>query len=184
MRYFLTPHIPPFTRVLLVESGSRGVFDRLIPRLYPAHGGESGDEMELDLITCHPGTPDGFRGRVYRVQDYSTSAERRELVAELAARGYTVTGILCSNEDIMTKWKWMLAARLPSKVLIVNENADSLWIDRAHWRHIVGMVRVRLDLHGPALSPSMLRVLLLPFSAIYLLAYALVVHTKRRIRMQ
>ena len=178
MRYFLRRHIPPFTRVLLIESGSRTVFDVLIPRLFEMYG----EAIELDLVTCYPSAPAGFRGRVYRVQEYATPAARRRLYAELAARQYTVTGILCSNEPIMTKWKWMLAARLCAKVLVINENADSLWLDRAHWRHIARMARIRWGLTGASISPSILRVLLLPLSLAYLLLFAAVVHTKRRIR--
>ena len=64
---FFRRYIPPFTRVLLVESGSRGSFDTLIPLLNQIHG----EAMELDLVTCHQTTPVGFRGRVYRVEDYS-----------------------------------------------------------------------------------------------------------------
>lgn len=178
MRHFFRRYDPPFTRVLLVESGSRNVFDRLIPRLHQTYG----EAMELDLVTCHAGTPAGFRGDVYRVQDYSTPAARRRLYAELAARGYTVTGILCSNEPIMTKWKWMLAARLPAKVLVINENADSMWLDRASWQSIARMGRIRLGLTGSAAGPAILRVLVWPFSLAYLLLFAAVVHTKRRIR--
>ena len=178
MRYFLRRAIPPFTRVLLVESGSRGVFDRLIPRLYEVHG----DEMELDLVTCFPGTPDGFRGRIYRVQEYSGAAARQRLYAELAARGYAVTGILCSNEPIMTKWKWVLAARLRSKVFVINENADFLWLDWGHTLHITRLARVRLGLTGASVIPAIARVLFWPVTLAYLLLFAAVVHTKRRIR--
>jgi hypothetical protein len=178
LRYFLSGHGRPFTRVLLVESGSRRVFDVLIPQLLK----KESDAMELDLVTCYPGTPEGFRGRVYRVQDYTTSAERRRLYRELAERGYTVAGILCSNEDIMTKWKWMLAARLPVKIFIINENADFMWLDLPHWRHLGRMARIRLGLTGASLSPSMLGLMLLPFSVLYLLFFAMVVHTKRRIK--
>ena len=178
MRYFFRSHIPPLTRVLLVESGSRGVFDVLIARFVEAYG----DEIEFDLVTCHLGVPEGFRGRVYRVQEYATPAARSRLYAELATRDYTVTGILCSNEPIMTKWKWMLAARLRAKVLVVNENADSLWLDVAHRRHIARMARIRWGLTGSAISPAILRVLLFPFSLAYLLLFAMVVHTKRRMR--
>ena len=164
--------------MLLVESGSRGVLDRLIPRLYAAHG----SAMELDLVTCFPGTPEGFRGRVYRVQDYPGGAARRRLFAELAGRGYTVTGILCSNEPIMTKWKWALAARLRAKVLVINENADAMWLDWGHSRHIAGLVRVRLGLTGASVIPAAARVLLWPLTLAYLLLFAAVVHTRRRIR--
>jgi hypothetical protein len=178
LRYFLRRHIPPFTRVLLVESGSRSVFDRLVPRLYEVHG----EEMELDLVTCFPGAPVGFRGRVYRVQDYTGAAARQRLYAELAARQYPVTGILCSNEPVMTKWKWVLTARLRSKVFIINENADFLWLDWGHTRHIARLARVRAGLTGSSVIPAVARVLFFPFSLAYLLLFAAVVHTRRRIR--
>jgi hypothetical protein len=58
LRYFFRRYIPPFTRVLLVESGSRGTFDTLAPLLYQIHG----EAMELDLITCHQTTIRGARG--------------------------------------------------------------------------------------------------------------------------
>ncbi len=79
----------------------------------------------------------------------------------------------------MTKWKWMLAARLNAKVLIINENADTLWIDWSHREHIVRLARVRLGLTGASAIPSLWRVLLLPCSAIFLLLYAASVHTRR-----
>lgn len=161
--------------MLLVESGARGVFDRLIPRLYEVHG----EEIEVDLVTCYPGIPAGFRGRVIRVQDHSGSAARGRLYRELGSGGYSVVGILCSGEPIMTRWKWMLAARLHAKVLIINENADTLWIDWSHRKHIVRLARVRLGFTGASAIPSLWRILLLPFSAIFLLLYAATVHARR-----
>ena len=149
MRYFFSRYIPPFTRVLLVESGSRGVFDRLIPHLNEIYG----EAMELDLVTCHENTPLGFRGRVYRVQDYSGPAARGRLYKELTAREYTVVGILCSDEPIMTKWKWVLAARLPAKIFVINEFAGFLLVDYGHWRNIAEFARVRLGLSGSAIAP-------------------------------
>ena len=178
LRYLFSRHIPAFTRVLLVESGSQGVFERLIPRLYAIHG----REMELDLITCYPDVPEGLRGRVLRVQDHSGAEARGKLYRELSAREYTVVGILCSGEPIMTKWKWMLAARLGAKVLIVNENADTLWIDWAHRSHILRLARARLGLTGSAAVPSIARILLFPLSLIYLLLYAATVHARRFLR--
>jgi hypothetical protein len=161
--------------VLLVESGTRGVLDRLISRLYEVHG----EEIEVDLVTCYPGAPAGFRGRVMRVQDYAGSSARGKLYRELGACGYSVVGILCSGEPIMTKWKWMLAARLHAKILIINENADTLWIDWSHREHILRLARVRMGLTGASAIPSLWRMLLLPFSAIFLLLYAAAVHTRR-----
>ena len=78
----------------------------------------------------------------------------------------------------------MLAARLGGKVLIINENADTLWIDWAHRAHILRLARVRLGITGAAAVPSIGRILLFPLSLIYLLLYAATVHTRRFLRMQ
>ena len=155
------------------------MFDRLIPQLNEIYG----DAMELDLVTCHENTPVGFRGRVYRVQDYSGPAARGRLYRELAAREYSVVGILCSNEPIMTKWKWMLAVRLRAKVFVINEFAAFLWVDYGHWPNIKEFMRVRLGLSGSAVAPALGRLLLFPFSLAFLLLFAAVVHTRRRIRI-
>jgi hypothetical protein len=178
LRYFFRRYIPPFTRVLLVESGSRGAFDTLVPLLYQIHG----EAMELDLLTCHATTPTGFRGRVYRVEDYSDPAARRQFFRELAASQYAALGILCSGEPIMTKWKWALAARLPAKVFVINEFAGFLWLDWGQMRNLAAFARVRLGLSGAAATPAVARLLLLPFAFLYLLLFAAMVHTKRRIR--
>jgi hypothetical protein len=178
LRYFFRRYIPPFTRVLLVESGSRGAFDTLVPLLYQIYG----EAMELDLVTCHQATPVGFRGRVYRVEDYATPAARRQLVRDLRSADYAALGILCSGEPIMTKWKWALAARLPAKVFIINEFAGFLWLDWGQLRNLAGFARVRLGLSGAAATPALARLVLLPFSVFYLLLFAAIVHTKRRIR--
>jgi hypothetical protein len=82
LRHFFRRSTPEFTKVLLVESGSRHLFDQLIPLLYKIHG----EEMEIDLVTCYAGEPTGFRGTVYRVTDYAGPAARKRLYSELAAR--------------------------------------------------------------------------------------------------
>ena len=178
MRYFFRRYIPPFTRVLLVESGSRGAFDTLVPLLYQIHG----ETMELDLLTCHSTTPTGFRGRVYRVEDYASPAARRQLFRDLASSQYAALGILCSGEPIMTKWKWALVARLPAKVFVINEFAGFLWLDWGQARNLAAFARVRLGFSGAAATPAVVRLLLFPFALLYLLLFAAVVHTKRRIR--
>ena len=179
MRYFFRRYIPPFARVLLVESGSRGPFDTLVPLLYQMHG----EAMELDLVTCHQTTPVGFRGRVFRVQDYTTPAARRSLYRELVLRKYAALGILCSGEPIMTKWKWTPVARLPSKIFIINEFAGFLWLDWGQARNLAAFARIRLGLGGSAAAPALARLLLFTFALLYLLLFAAVVHTKRRIRI-
>src|SRR5271154_1697163 len=110
MRYFLSKSLPPFSRVLLVESGRRELLEDLLTGLYDVH-----PEMQADLATCYAGLPKTFRadlGQVYRVGDYPGGQLRKKLYKLLAANRYTVVGIICSAEPIMTKWKWALAGRL------------------------------------------------------------------------
>ena len=178
MRYFLSRRIPPFTRVLLVESGSRGVSERLLPLLR-----EKWRESEIDLVTCYPGEPEGFRGRVYRVTDFRGPAERKRLYRELAARRYGLAGILCSGDPIMTKWKWVLAARLRSKIFVVNENADFFWLDRGHWRNALRMAQARAGITGTAMIPALAQWLFFPVTLVYLLLFAGVVHIRRKVRV-
>jgi hypothetical protein len=179
LRYFFSRRIPPFTRVLLVESGSRSVSERLIPRLAQINPGQ----MELDLVTCYPGGPAGFHGRIYRVTDYTGPAGRKGLYRELASREYGLTGILCSGDPIMTKWKWMLVARLPSKIFVVNENADFFWLDRGHWRNALRMAKTRTGITGTAGIPALAQWLFFPVTLVYLLLFAGAVHIKRKVRM-
>jgi hypothetical protein len=179
LRYFLSRRIPPFTRVLLVESGSRKVSERLLTVL-----GDTWREIEIDLVTCYPGEPEGFRGRVYRVTDYKGPAERGRLYRELAARRYGLTGILCTADPIMTKWKWMLAARLRSKIFVVNENADFFWLDRGHWRNALRMARTRTGVTGTAGIPALAQWLFFPVTLVYLLLFAGAVHLRRKLRAQ
>lgn len=179
MRYFFRRGNPPFTRVLLVESGSRRLFDSLIPGLYKLYG----EQLDIGLVTCFAGVPEGFRGSVYRVTDHVGPAGRKRLYAELAARPYPILGIICSGEPIMTKWKWMLAARLRAKIFIVNENSDYFWLDWGHWRIAAHFGLFRAGLTGAAAIPTLARLLFFPLTLVYLLLYAGVVHLRRRVRI-
>jgi hypothetical protein len=180
LRYFLSRRIPEFARVVVVESGSRKVSARLISVLHDKWG----SEIEIDLVTCYPDAPAEFRGRVYRVTDYAGPAARKRLYRELSERRYDLAGILCSGDPIMTKWKWVLAARLRSKIFVVNENADFFWLDRGHWRNVLRMVQSRTGISGGAVVPSLSEWLLFPVTLTYLLLFAGAVHLKRRLRAQ
>src|SRR5258708_10223465 len=99
MRPSLTRSVPPFSRVLLVESGSRELFENLLPVLYQNHA-----DMICDLVTCYAGVPKNFRedqGAVYRVTDYPAGEARQRLYKELGANRYTIVGIICSAEPII-----------------------------------------------------------------------------------
>src|ERR1700681_1462079 len=146
MRHFFIRSVPPFSRVLLVESGSRELFESLLPIFYRNY-----PEMTCDLVTCYAGVPRNFRedqGAVYRVTDYPAGDARQRLYKELDANGYTIVGIICSAEPIMTNWKWMLAARLAGKVFVLNENGDYFWLDHGHLGSIRHFVLFRAGLIG------------------------------------
>ncbi|HTB11785.1 MAG TPA: hypothetical protein VK752_09445 [Bryobacteraceae bacterium] len=177
MRHFFRRDVPPLTRVLLVESGSRHLFDTLIPKLYQIFG----DTIEIDLVTCFAGVPQGFRGKVSRVTDYTEPATRAQFLKELKSRDYAAIGIICAAEPIMTKWKWWLAAKIPAKLFVVNENCDFFWADRGQWRVIIHFLFFRAGLTGAAAVPAIARLLFFPLTLSYLLLYAGVVHLRRKI---
>lgn len=182
MRHFLTSKTPPLTRVLLVESGSRDLFEGFLPSFYEHFG----EQIQVDVITCYAGKPRNFledRGCVYWVTDYPGSAERQRLYKELAANRYTICGILCSAEPIMTKWKWALAFRLPVKVLIVNENRDYFWLEWPNRKIVCHFILVRADMTGAGAISTVARLLVFPFTVTYLLFYAAAQHLKRAVRL-
>ena len=179
MRSFFTRSTPPFTKVLLIESGSRRLYDDLIPNLYDTYG----DQLQIDLVTCFAGVPEGFRGEVFRVADYSGRAGRKRLYAELIARQYPIAGMICSGESIMTKWKWALAARLPVKVFALNENGDYFWMDWGHWRVMTHFILFRAGLTGAAAIPTIGRLFFFPATLAYLMLYAAFVHLRRKVRI-
>jgi hypothetical protein len=180
MRYYLSKAVPPFTRILLVESGSRQLLEDLLGGLYDVHPG-----MTADLVTCYAGTPATYRnnlGTVYRVGDYPDPVSRQRFYAQLTSNHYDVVGIVCSAEPIMTKWKWMLALRLPAKVFILNENGDYFWLDRGHWSTVRHFVLFRAGLSGAGAVRTLLRLLLFPFTLLYLVLFAATVHLRRKLR--
>lgn len=178
MRHFFTRGNPPFTKVLLIESGARRLFDDLIAGLYETYG----EQLEIDLVTCYAGVPQGFRGKVFRVTDYPGSKSRKRLYTELAAEQYPIAGIICSGEPIMTKWKWVLAAKVPAKFFVLNENGDYFWIDWGHWRMMANFALYRAGMTGAATIPTIGRLLFFPVTLTYLLLYAAFVHVRRKLR--
>ncbi len=69
MRYFFTIREPQVSRILLVESGSRGLLEGIIPGIRKTYG----NKIFVDLVTCYSGLPEGFHPEntaVYRVTDY------------------------------------------------------------------------------------------------------------------
>jgi hypothetical protein len=127
--------------------------------------------------------PAGFEGNVFRVTDYGGGSGRNQLWADLERRQYPIAGMICAAEPIMTKWKWWLAWKLPVKVFIINENADFFWCDWSHFNVVWNFALERAGLTGGAAVPALARLLFLPVTVSFLLAYAGAVHLRRRIRL-
>ena len=180
MRYFLTRREPAPTRLLLIESGSRSLIEGILPHLRSVWGQDVG----VDLVTCYAGLPEGFGPEtvVYRVTDYGSSEGRRELMRLLRSREYAFAGMICSAEPIMTKWKWLIALRLPAKFFILNENCDYFWVHRDNAASIRHFFLVRLGLSGAGAIRTIGRLLIFPFSVLFLLMYAFTAHSGRFVR--
>ena len=174
MRYFLRRRIPFPSRILLIESGSRHITDTVLPRLQAQFDGE----VPIDLVTCFA-EPVMGAARTYNVNDYRGRERRFALVRELRAGEYAVAAIICSGEPILSKWKWGLVAFLPSKVLVINENGDSFWLDRGHWPAIRQFVKHRAGFADAGIVRAAARIVVFPFTFSYLLLYAAAVHLRR-----
>ena len=181
MRYFLTGRLPEATSILLVESGSRGLLEKIIPGLRQTWG----PDIHIDLVSCFGALPEGFRAEtttVYRVADYRGREGRRRLYRELKARRYALMGIVCSGEPLMAKWKLALTCKVPAKVFVINENGDYFWLDRGHFDLIRQIVLLRSGLAGTGAVRTLARVLAFPFTLTYLVLYATTVHARRALR--
>jgi hypothetical protein len=181
VRYYRKGWVPPYNRVLLVESGSRSIAEKILSHIYEQRGADT----PVDIVTCYAGAPRGFNdasGTMFYVTDYGPD-ERHRLLEQLLNRRHTVLGIICSAEPIMTKWKWWLAYQIPAKVFIINENSDYFYVDLPNWRIVLHFALFRAGLTGPKAVQTVGRLLLLPFTLAYLTAFAGWIHLRRRVRL-
>jgi hypothetical protein len=180
VRYFLRARYPEVSSILLVESGSRSILERVLPALRRGYG----DEVPIDIVSCFAARPQGYdeRTRLFRVSDYRGREGRRKLYRELIASRYPVMGVVCSGEPLMTKWKLALALQIPAKVFIINENADYFWVDTGHARQIRRFVIFRAGLAGAGAVRTLARAISFPFALLYLLLYATAIHARRALR--
>lgn len=180
MRHFLSKSEPPFDRVLLIESGDRTLFEDMLSGFYDLH-----PQSQADLVTCYAGLPQHFRpdrGQTYCVTEYRDRTARKKLYKELRANRYTLIVIICAAQPIMTKWKWVLAARIPAKLLILNENCDYFWFDRGHLATIWHFILIRAGLAGAGAVRTLARLIAFPFALLYLILFAATVHLRRKLR--
>lgn len=181
VRYFLAGRIPQPDRILLVESGSRNLVEKVAPGLKQTWG----PDVRIDLVSCYANLPVGFDAdttRVYRVTDFRGSQARARLFRELRGNGYALMGIICSGEPLMMKWKWALCLKVQAKVFVINENGDYFWLDRKHLKPARQLVLLRAGLAGSGAVRTLAHMLSFPFTLLYLLLYATVVHTRRALR--
>jgi len=180
VRYFFTRRELPHTRLLLIESGSRRLAESVLPHLHRAFG----PDIAIDVVTCYAGLPTGYNpdALVYRVTDYGSKERRRELIQLLRKRQYTTACMICSAESIMTKWKWLIALNVPAKFLILNENGDFFWVHRENLAAIRSFILVRAGLSGAGAIRTIGRLLIFPFSVLFLLLYAFAAHSGRILR--
>ncbi len=180
MRYFLRARYPNIDSILLVESGSRSIVERVLPAIRRGYG----DAVPIDIVSCFAARPSGFdeRTRMFRVSDYRGREGRRKLYRELVANKYPVMGMVCSGEPLMTKWKLALALQIPAKIFVINENADFFWLDLAHAKQIRRFVLFRAGLAGAGAVRTLVSAFTFPFTLFYLLLYASVVHARRALR--
>lgn len=181
MRYVLRRRYPPVESILLVESGSRGILERVIVPLRQTWG----EQIPIDLVTCYDGLPAGFAPettRAYRVTEHRGREGRRKLYRKLAENRYALVGIVCSGQPLMTKWKWALALRLPAKVFLINEYGGYFAFDIGEWSNLRLLLLERAGLAGAGAVRTLARVLSFPFTLLYLILYATTVHTRRALR--
>ena len=178
----MTGRQPEPSAILLVESGSRELVEKVVEALRETWGAR----VRIDLATCYAALPRGLDAettRVYRLNERRTLGPRLELLRELAGNRYSHAGIVCSDEPILMKWKWPLALRLPSKIFVINENGDYFWLDRQHLRAIRQFAASRAGLNGAGAIRTPLRFISVPFVLAYLMSYAAVAHGRRLVRM-
>lgn len=180
MRFFLSQAEPPGTRILLIESGSRSILEKIVAHLQSGWG----EGMAIDLVTCYAGRPAGLdeSTQVFHVADYQTPELREKLAAELRSRPYAYAGMICAAEPIMNKWKWWLAAKVPAKFFVINESGDYFWLNRRNAKAMRGFVMVRMGLAGAGALRTFGRLLIFPFAVLYLLLYAGSAHLGRFFR--
>lgn len=178
VKRFLSKRIPKLNHIVIVESGDRGILEKLLPSLYSYC-------PHVDVVTCFAGPPlsfDAARGVIWNIADYQGREGRARLYTELWDKHYSAVGIVCADQPIMTRWKWAIAAQLPGKLFVINENVDYFWIDRGNWKMCVRFALFRAGLSGADAARTLTQLALFPFTVVFLLLYAGQVHARRRIQ--
>jgi hypothetical protein len=177
--FFASRWTPKLRRVLLIESGSRTAASKFLEEVYGLVENE-----RVDVLTCYRTAPDTFdasRGQIFFTHD-AASGGRRKLFETLSQSNYSAICMLCTGDSIMTKWKWAVAARIPAKVMIVNENADSFWLDRGHLRDLRNLLIERSGMKEMTPLRTLGHALAFPFTLAIVLTFAGYMKSRRVLR--
>lgn len=170
---------PKLRRVLVIESGSRTAASKFLTEVYGLTENE-----RVDVLTCYRAAPETFdtsRGQVFFTHDARNGA-RGELFKILSQSGYSAVCMLCTGDRIMTKWKWAAAARIPAKVMIVNENADSFWLDRGHLRDLRNLLIERSGMKEMTPLRTLAHAIAFPFTLAIVVSFAGYMKSRRVLR--
>ncbi len=184
MRWFLSRGAPPVSRLLFVESGPRGVVEKVLPRIRNSFG----HDIRIDLLTCLPTDPaelgvgNPHSARAWRVTECRDADSRWDLLCRIRRERHPAAVIVCADSPVMLPWKLAAVLLLPAKFIIVNENADYFWLDRAHLSNLKNLLLQRAGLQPDLAVRLLARTLVFPFTLVYLLGYAAWVHSRRAAR--
>jgi hypothetical protein len=177
--FFASRWTPKLKRVLLVESGSRPAANEFLEEVYGLIENE-----QVDILTCYRTPPEAFdasRGRIFFTHD-TRNGGRGRLFQTLSQSGYSAICMLCTGDSIMTKWKWAAAARIPAKVMIVNENADSFWLDRGHLRDLRNLLIERSGMKEMTPLRTLAHAIAFPFTLAIVVSFAGYMKSRRVLR--
>jgi hypothetical protein len=188
MKRFIARAQPEFKKVLVIESGERETCERALRYLY-----DQKNPGRLDVLTCFAKPPAAFNfeaGNLYSVHDRRARENRAAFIGDLCASGYDVIAILCTGSAILQKWKWVLAARSASRILIFNEHAKYFSLDLWNLRYACKLLARRLNPfegNDQSLPEVLLNIaaafLVAPFTIGFLALYAARVHLRRHSRL-
>ncbi len=178
MKYFFRTKIPAASDVLIMESGSPEIARRALDgfrKIFP--------DARFHLCTCQADAPDATFASVYRVTDYPDAMQKLRLLFSFRRQGWKILAILCTGEPILWRWKMLALMTLPSKVLIVNENADFFWLDWENRRTLRRLVGNRWGVHSGEFFATFLRAALFPLTLVVLLSTAVFLTLRRAWRL-
>jgi hypothetical protein len=187
MRGFFQRRDEALRRILLIESGPRETGELLLSRLLaPDHGQSS--ELHCDVLTCYTTAPDALdpmRGTLLSVHTSEATTNRSAYVNKLASASYDAVFILCPGSGVLAKWKWAIAAKSKSRLVIADEYGEWFFVNFQNLGQLAVLLVRRLNLASfPLLFFALVKIFIAPFVVAYLALYAAGVHLRRWVRLR